>query len=142
MTDTPSDAPGNWRAVRPMDLEPYYCHWVSKLTSDDLHDKGDIATVLALLHRELDDVRADYLRVHKEKCDLLFARPEGNALTEQEFAKIEAELIGPGRAYGFVHVTYCHVCGNNVEYGHMDDCPWAKAKALLSPLAPSKKESP
>ena len=69
-------------------------------------------------------------------------QPEGNALTEQEFAKIEAELIGPGRAYGFVHVTYCHVCGNNVEYGHMDDCPWAKAKALLSPLAPSKKESP
>lgn len=74
--ETPSAAPGDWRAVRPMDLEPYYCHWVNKLTADDLHAKSDIATVLALLHRELDDVKADYLRVHKEKNDLLFALSE------------------------------------------------------------------
>jgi hypothetical protein len=78
--DEPSAAPGDWRAVRPMDLEPYYCHWVNKLTADDLHAKSDIATVLALLHRELDDVKADYLRVHKEKTDLLFARSESGAL--------------------------------------------------------------
>lgn len=72
--DLPSGAPGDWRNADPERLEPYYSHWVSKLTTDDLHAKSDIATVLALLHQQLDDAMDDYLRIHREKIDLLFAR--------------------------------------------------------------------
>jgi hypothetical protein len=46
-----------WREARIMELEPYYCYWVSHLTSEGLHDKGDIATVLAILHQQRDDMQ-------------------------------------------------------------------------------------
>jgi hypothetical protein len=60
-----------WREARVMELEPYYCYWVSHLTSEGLHDKADIATVLAILHQQRDDAHADALRLHKDKMALI-----------------------------------------------------------------------
>lgn len=65
-----------WREARVMELEPYYCYWVSHLTSEGLHDKADIATVLAILHQQRDDMQADALRLHREKMDALYG-PDG-----------------------------------------------------------------
>ena len=59
-----------------MELEPYYCYWVSHLTSEGLHDKADIATVLAILHQQRDDMQDDALRLHREKMEALFG-PDG-----------------------------------------------------------------
>lgn len=67
----PSDKWERWRNVRPWDLEPYYLYWVSHLTSEDLHAKSDIATVLALLHQQRDDLESDYMRLLREKQDRL-----------------------------------------------------------------------
>lgn len=42
-----------WQEARPMELEPWYCHWVNELTAQGLHAKSDIATVLAILSKRL-----------------------------------------------------------------------------------------
>ena len=56
-------------------------------------------------------------------------------VTDHQIGKIEAHLIGPGDGQ-FSNITYCHVCGNNIDYGHMENCAWAKVKAALSEIAP------
>ena len=112
-------------------------------TNAELRDAILLLLPIVEMYAQSDPVairRASDARALVANLEARSLQPEGKALTEQEIAKIEAELIGPGRAYGFVHITYCHVCGNNVEYGHMDDCPWAKIKALLSPQGTIKEK--
>jgi hypothetical protein len=46
-----SEAWKRWRDADPEALEPFYSKWVGLLTSEGLHAKADIATVLALLDR-------------------------------------------------------------------------------------------
>lgn len=61
------------------------------------------------------------------------ARTEATPITEHQLDRIEARLFGPGEGQSTnTNTTYCHVCGNNIEYGHMENCVWAKIKALLS----------
>lgn len=67
-----------------MELEPYYCYWVSHLTSEGLHDKGDIATVLAILHQQRDDMQDDALRLHREKMALIDKSLASSATEKQE----------------------------------------------------------
>ncbi len=69
--DAPSDRWKHWREARPMELEPHYCYWVSHLTSEGLHAKSDIATVLAILHQQRDDLEADVKRLHSDKMALI-----------------------------------------------------------------------
>lgn len=58
----------DWRNADPEELEPFYSKWVGLLTSEGLHAKADIATVLAMLDRaaslrpEQDDALRDALR--------------------------------------------------------------------------------
>ena len=63
-TDTP-----NWRGASPRDYEPYFSKWMMELTAQGLHDKGDIALVLAMQERELAAVKAecDALRRNSER---------------------------------------------------------------------------
>jgi hypothetical protein len=42
-----------WQDADPEALEPYYTKWVGLLTSEKLHAKADIATVLALLDQRI-----------------------------------------------------------------------------------------
>lgn len=42
-----------WGDVDPEALEPWYSYWVSEMTSQGLHSKADIATVLAVLSDRL-----------------------------------------------------------------------------------------
>lgn len=72
--ERPSEKWKFWRTARVMELEPYYCYWVSHLTSEDLHAKADIATVLAILHQQRDDNESDALRLHRDKMDLIEER--------------------------------------------------------------------
>jgi len=43
----------DWSVVDPYELEPFYSKWVGLLTSEGLHAKADIATVLALFDRHV-----------------------------------------------------------------------------------------
>lgn len=128
MTDKtiPSDAPGNWRAARPMELDPYYCHWVSKLTSDDLHAKSDIATVLALLHRELDELKDDCLRLHREKCDLLFAQTPRPEAAESEWLDKACDALR--RFYDDTATLWA-------KEGERAQAAWFRNQTILAPKA-------
>lgn len=68
----PSDKWKLWANADPEQMEPYYSYWVGALTSEGLHAKADIATVLALLHQQRDDLDDDARRLHREKMDALF----------------------------------------------------------------------
>lgn len=59
------------------------------------------------------------------------AAPSSTSITEHQLGRIEEHLIGPGTG-AFLHITYCHVCGNNIDLGHMGNCAWAKVRAALS----------
>lgn len=52
----------DWKDAEPLDLEPFYSHWVNELTAQGLHAKADIATVLAILSRRISMCREDELR--------------------------------------------------------------------------------
>jgi hypothetical protein len=81
-----------WREARVMELEPYYCYWVSHLTSEGLHDKADIATVLAILHQQRDEMQDDALRLHRDKMDLLDKSLATPSESEQIFPADERGL--------------------------------------------------
>lgn len=53
-SDNPMGTPiPDWRNANPMKLEPWFARWMMALTSEGLHDKADIATVLAMQSLEL-----------------------------------------------------------------------------------------
>lgn len=43
--------PKFWWEAEPQKLEPYFTQWMLELTAQALHDKADIATVLAILSK-------------------------------------------------------------------------------------------
>lgn len=71
----------NRRKDEIVEVEPYFSLWMERLTSENLHEKGDIAFELARLHKMLDVVvyGVDFERAIKDT---------------QEFGKAEALLTG------------------------------------------------
>ena len=54
-TDNAMVTQHQWEDADPAALEPWYSHWVMELTAQGLHDKADIATVLAILSKRIAD---------------------------------------------------------------------------------------
>lgn len=69
MTQSPKDTRTpilDWKNVHSKDLEPHFCNWMLALTSEGLHRKADIATVLAMQSAELSALTAQVERLEKE----------------------------------------------------------------------------
>jgi len=56
----------NWRNANPRELEPQFSIWMNALTAEGLHQKADIAIVLAILDREINARNAE-LDLAREK---------------------------------------------------------------------------
>lgn len=74
MSDTPSMRVPDWKNAEPWNLEPWFSRWMLELTAQGLHDKGDIAVVLAMQSaaltakdKELAEARAA-LKYWRDEC--------------------------------------------------------------------------
>ncbi len=72
-----------WENADPELLEPWYTHWVGALTAQGLHDKADIATVLAILSQRAADSASDVQRLHRDKMDLLTEKLSARSATRR-----------------------------------------------------------
>lgn len=95
-------APVEPMASQPWDLEPHYSKWVSKLTTDNLHDKSDIALEFAKLEREVDSLKAQLVVAQDEiECQRI-GRKQQRERAEDAEAKLaaaqkDAEKLAPVR---------------------------------------------
>lgn len=81
-----------WKDADPEALEPWYSYWVSELTTQGLHSKADIATVLAILSDRLAKAaRPEERRMTPKQLDAL--RMLNNAFESHDGRPVEQAII-------------------------------------------------
>jgi hypothetical protein len=107
--------------VRGRDLEPHFSFWMNELTARDLHDKADIAVVLAQLSRAISDI-APWLSASLESmttcdayvlaCDQVFW---AHRLSSPDTLRCDACGKTLAEHDGLLN---CRVCRHGIRYPH------------------------